>query len=113
MHRQTGLVSRLCLWLPQEVLLCVGLSNANIQCHVNDLQPILYEYRQSLQFDVIKYNKGLKNGMWKFNIIFFLGCMKQQSSQQQLSLRSDSVSTPMLLFTKNINIRTIKSWLRQ
>lgn len=39
-----------------EVLLFVGLSSANIQCHVFDLQPILYEYRLSLQFDVIKYN---------------------------------------------------------
>lgn len=43
----------------------------------------------------------------------FLGCMKQQSSQQQLSLRSDNVSIPMLLFTKNINSYCVYALLTQ
>lgn len=39
--------------------------------------------------------------------------ISRMSSQQQLSLRSDNVSIPMLLFTKNIKPYSIYAFLAQ
>lgn len=104
MQRQTGLVSRLCLWLPEEgdgsSALC-GFKQCkhSMSRKWSSANIVWMPTVTAIWCYSVKYNKGLKHGIWKFNIIFS-GCVKQQSSQQQ---SEKMTMLAMLLFTKNIN----------